>query len=400
MHVLSRVSRLARHLDIARRSAFASHGLETWEFDVLSALRRVGPPFQLTPGALLRATLVTSGTMTNRIDRLAEAGLVHREPDPRDRRGVLVTLTDEGKARVDAALADLLDERAGAARRPRRRQRTALAAMLRILLAPLDAADQYSTPRRWRPPADPAWPWNGLALKSIWHICSAPRPYIWNTRPASSSTRSRSGSTRATASASSAATATASPACCACSPGSCSPTPGRVTRRSGVRVGVLDQADTLDGDAHRRARDRRRPARTRVGRRPARPRRRSRGLVADIPWDAPRRHAQRWAAPPGRARRAADRRLGRHLARRADQPPRRRGHHLARRAPQARAGPRTTGGLLVVTHDRWFLDEVCTPRGRCTTGSSSRSRAATRPTSCSGSSATGRPPPARPSGRT
>src|SRR5213080_1342220 len=70
MQVLSRISRLARHLDIARRGAFAEHGLESWEFDVLSALRRQGPPFQLTPGALLRATLVTSGTMTNRIDRL------------------------------------------------------------------------------------------------------------------------------------------------------------------------------------------------------------------------------------------------------------------------------------------------------------------------------------------
>jgi len=75
---------------------------------VLSALRRQGPPFQLTPGALLRATLVTSGTMTNRIHRLAEAGLVRREPDPRDKRGVLVTLTDQGVARADAALADLL----------------------------------------------------------------------------------------------------------------------------------------------------------------------------------------------------------------------------------------------------------------------------------------------------
>jgi len=64
LQVLSRVSRLARHLDIARRGAFAAHGLESWEFDVLSALRRAGPPFQLTPGALLRATLVTSGTMT------------------------------------------------------------------------------------------------------------------------------------------------------------------------------------------------------------------------------------------------------------------------------------------------------------------------------------------------
>ena len=85
LQVLSRVSRLARHLDIARRGAFAAHDLESWEFDVLSALRRAGPPFQLTPGALLRATLVTSGTMTNRIDRLAAAGLVRfaREPWPR-----------------------------------------------------------------------------------------------------------------------------------------------------------------------------------------------------------------------------------------------------------------------------------------------------------------------------
>src|SRR5215475_5104092 len=68
--VLSRVSRLAKHVDRARRGAFGAHGLEAWEFDVLSALRRQGAPYQLSPGALLRATLVTSGTMTNRIDRL------------------------------------------------------------------------------------------------------------------------------------------------------------------------------------------------------------------------------------------------------------------------------------------------------------------------------------------
>ncbi len=72
LQVLSRVSRLARHLDRARRVAFTGHGLETWEFDVLSALRRQGAPYQLSPGALLRTTLVTSGTMTNRVDRLAE----------------------------------------------------------------------------------------------------------------------------------------------------------------------------------------------------------------------------------------------------------------------------------------------------------------------------------------
>ena len=74
LEVLSRVTRLARHLDRARRSAFTEHDLEAWEFDVLSALRRSGEPYQLSPGALLNQTLVTSGTMTNRIDRLTDQG--------------------------------------------------------------------------------------------------------------------------------------------------------------------------------------------------------------------------------------------------------------------------------------------------------------------------------------
>ena len=109
LQVLSRVSRLARHLDRARRAVFADHDLESWEFDVLTALRRAGSPYQLSPGRLLRATLVTSGTMTNRIDRLAAAGLVERHPDPQDKRGVQVRLTDAGRRRVDAAFADLLE---------------------------------------------------------------------------------------------------------------------------------------------------------------------------------------------------------------------------------------------------------------------------------------------------
>jgi len=130
LQVLSRISRLARHLDRARRIAFASHGLEPWEFDMLSALRRQGPPYQLTPGALLRATLVTSGTMTNRIDRLAEAGLVRRLPDPQDRRGVLVTLT---------ALADLVRSENDLLNGLGATDRRTLADLLRVLLAPLDA---------------------------------------------------------------------------------------------------------------------------------------------------------------------------------------------------------------------------------------------------------------------
>lgn len=141
LQVLSRVSRLAKHLDIARRSAFAAHSLESWEFDVLSALRRAGPPFQLTPRALLRATLVTSGTMTNRIDRLAARDLVRREPDPRDRRGVLVTLTEQGQEVVDAALADLLDSERKLLASLNADQRGQLASLLRTLLVPFDADD-------------------------------------------------------------------------------------------------------------------------------------------------------------------------------------------------------------------------------------------------------------------
>jgi DNA-binding MarR family transcriptional regulator len=141
LQVLSRISRLARHLDLARRGAFADHELESWEFDVLSALRRQGPPFQLTPGALLRATLVTSGTMTNRIDRLAAADLVRRAPDPRDKRGVLVTLTDLGRERVDAALADLLGRERALLAGLDGDERRRLADLMRILLAPFDAAE-------------------------------------------------------------------------------------------------------------------------------------------------------------------------------------------------------------------------------------------------------------------
>jgi DNA-binding MarR family transcriptional regulator len=141
LQVLSRLSRLARHLDRARRAAFAAEGLEPWMFDVLSALRRQGPPYQLSPGALLRATLVTSGTMTNRIDRLAVAGLVSRHRDQQDKRGVLVTLTDRGKRVTDAALDGLLDRerRLLTALDPIAQQE--LASLLRVLLAPFDAVD-------------------------------------------------------------------------------------------------------------------------------------------------------------------------------------------------------------------------------------------------------------------
>ena len=140
LEVLSRVTRLARHLDRARGQAFSGHGLETWEFDVLAALRRSGAPYELSPGRLLQQTLVTSGTMTNRIDRLTAARLVERHPDPNDRRGVIVRLTDAGRAKVDAALTDLLAQEREILAGLEPTERTALAAMLRSLVAPFDHA--------------------------------------------------------------------------------------------------------------------------------------------------------------------------------------------------------------------------------------------------------------------
>ncbi|MCS5522718.1 MarR family transcriptional regulator [Curtobacterium flaccumfaciens pv. oortii] len=108
LEVLSRVDRLARHLDRARRTAFDASDMEPWEFDVLSALRRAGEPYELSPKTLLQQTLVSSGTMTNRVDRLAARGFVGRRTDPKDGRGILVSLTGKGRVAVDAAIADLL----------------------------------------------------------------------------------------------------------------------------------------------------------------------------------------------------------------------------------------------------------------------------------------------------
>jgi DNA-binding MarR family transcriptional regulator len=139
LEVLSRVSRLARHLDRARSAAFAERDLESWEFDVLSALRRAGAPYELSPGQLVTQTLVTSGTMTNRVDRLLARGLVQRLPDPHDRRGVIVRLTDAGRRTVDDAFAGLLDRERELLSRLTATDRSRLAGLLRHLVSPFDA---------------------------------------------------------------------------------------------------------------------------------------------------------------------------------------------------------------------------------------------------------------------
>ena len=134
--VLSRITRIVRHLDIARRDAFGD--LENWGFDVLAALRRAGEPHQLSPGQLMQETLVTSGTMTNRLDRLEELQLITREPDPSDGRGSLVTLTRAGMRAVDSAMEDLLENERELLQNLSAKDREVLADLLSKLVTKFD----------------------------------------------------------------------------------------------------------------------------------------------------------------------------------------------------------------------------------------------------------------------
>src|SRR5690349_23524878 len=137
VEVFSRISRLSRLLDLARRDAFTAQAIEPWEFDVLAALRRAGRPYELSPGQLLRETMVTSGTMTNRIDRLTDRGFVERSPDPNDRRGVLVGLTPAGKNAVDGAFETLLSSERDLLAELSATERRQLADLLKRLMQPL-----------------------------------------------------------------------------------------------------------------------------------------------------------------------------------------------------------------------------------------------------------------------
>jgi len=107
----SRVIRVARHFELVRRETVAARDLDLWEYDVLVALR-TATPHELSAGALVGETLVASGTMTNRIDRLSGRGYVTREPDPTDRRGVVVRLTASGRRKIDLVASDVSEAEA------------------------------------------------------------------------------------------------------------------------------------------------------------------------------------------------------------------------------------------------------------------------------------------------
>ena len=104
MGLIGRTTRLASYLRKAIGKTFLEYGLQPGEFDVLATLRRSGSPYQLSPTELFKSMMVSSGTMTNRIDRLEKAGLVKRIADERDRRAMLIRLTEKGFSLIDQAV--------------------------------------------------------------------------------------------------------------------------------------------------------------------------------------------------------------------------------------------------------------------------------------------------------
>jgi len=104
MAVIARISRLCRILERRIEDAYAEYGLNQAQFGVLAALRRAGPPYCLSPTALYNSQLISSGAMTNRMERLAAAGYVRRVRDKDDGRSMLVVLTPKGKRLIDKVL--------------------------------------------------------------------------------------------------------------------------------------------------------------------------------------------------------------------------------------------------------------------------------------------------------
>ncbi|MFI7338174.1 MarR family winged helix-turn-helix transcriptional regulator [Streptomyces sp. NPDC050085] len=109
MEVFGRIYRLARGMGDRIEKTYARIGISRGEFDVLATLRRADAPYTLSPRQLSGTLMLTTGGMTGRLDKLERRGLVRRSPDPHDRRGLQVTLTDEGLAVVDEAVGAGLD---------------------------------------------------------------------------------------------------------------------------------------------------------------------------------------------------------------------------------------------------------------------------------------------------
>ena len=152
-HTLQRITRLSLLQGASFGRVFGRYGISFGEYLVLAALRRAGPPYQMNPTRLFNSVILSSGAMTNRLDRLEDMGFVERRPDPDDRRGRLVALTDRGRELVDSAVVDHLENEERLLTALSAGEREQLAGLLRKLLAspafreldPAAAGDEAAT---------------------------------------------------------------------------------------------------------------------------------------------------------------------------------------------------------------------------------------------------------------
>jgi DNA-binding MarR family transcriptional regulator len=137
MAVMARIIQLEQQRELAWQELTPRSGLKPGEFDVLAALRSSGPSYELSPTALFRSLCLSSGAMTNRLDRLETRGLIQRRPDPEDRRAIVIGLTPAGRELVDRTVVDMLDGGAKLLAGLTAEEQTTLANLLRKLLVSL-----------------------------------------------------------------------------------------------------------------------------------------------------------------------------------------------------------------------------------------------------------------------
>jgi DNA-binding MarR family transcriptional regulator len=150
MGVIGRISRLSRELERRLEPVYERHGLEAGLFDLLATLRRAGPPHRLRPTDLAESLMLTSSGATKRLDRLEQAGLIARRPDPADRRGILIELTPAGRRLIDSSVVEHVANESNLLSALTPDERGQLAALLRKLLLGLppveDRAERRSAP--------------------------------------------------------------------------------------------------------------------------------------------------------------------------------------------------------------------------------------------------------------
>ena len=146
MGVVLRIQALDKILGAQVEERLRHFGLQWWQYDVLSALRRQGQPYRMAATGLAEASMLSSGAMTNRIDRLEQAGLVRRLTDPEDRRRVLVELTAKGHERVEKATKARFEIASAALARLDARRRRQLSDLLRLLLLAQEGEARQQVP--------------------------------------------------------------------------------------------------------------------------------------------------------------------------------------------------------------------------------------------------------------